>query len=41
MMPSTTYAPAEFSVATFNSLGEDATTRNMMDGHMDGLTDYL
>ena len=33
------YAPAKFAVATFNGLGGDAFTRNLMEGQMDGKTD--
>ena len=32
------YAPAKFAVASANGLGEDAFTRNVMDGPMHGRT---
>ena len=31
-----TYGPAKFEVATPNDLGEDTTTRNVTDEHIDG-----
>ena len=33
------YVPAKFAVATFNGLGGDAFTRNLMEGLTDGWTD--
>ena len=35
-----TYAPVMFEIATSNSLGGDTFTRNMIDGLMQGQTDF-